>query len=311
MYEDIKNLKILVTGATGYIGSELVTKLISIGCEVSIIKRSTSHLKRLDHILDQLSIYECNESTQSVLNILGDAKPDVVVHLASVFIAEHESHDVESLIASNLLFSTQIVEAMKVNNINFLVNTGTSWEHYNNSEYNPACLYAATKGAFESILEYYIQTSELNAVTLKLFDTYGPRDTRPKLIPLLQKLALSVDLFPMSKGEQLIDLVYIDDVIEAFLIAINRLRLFEVRGGESYAVSSLNPITLQDLVYKYQMVTGTKINIGWGLREYRAREIMIPWNMGCNIPGWTPKVDLLDGLSRLASVKEQTKFFKV
>lgn len=304
MHENIKNLKVLVTGASGYIGSELITKLISIGSEVSIIKRSTSDLKRLDHILDKLSVYECNESTQSVLNILGDAKPDVVVHLASVFIAEHKSDDVEDLIASNLLFSTQIVEAMKVNNINFLVNAGTSWEHYNNSKYDPVCLYAATKHAFESILEYYIQTSELSSITLKLFDTYGPRDTRSKLIPLLQKLALSGDSLEMSKGEQLIDIVYIDDVIEAFLISISRLQLLAVHGSESYAVSSLNPITLKDLVLKYQAASGMRVNISWGAREYRAREVMTPWNNGCNIPGWSPKVNLKDGLSRLFNLKE-------
>jgi nucleoside-diphosphate-sugar epimerase len=304
MHEDIKNLKVLVTGATGYIGSELATKLISMGCEVSIIKRTTSDLTGLDGILDKLSIYECNESTQSILNILGDAKPDVVVHLASLFIAEHESNDVEALIASNLLFSTQILEATKVNNINFLVNTGSSWEHFNNSQYDPTCLYAATKHAFESILEYYIQTSELSSITLKLFDTYGPRDTRPKLVPLMQKLALSGDSLEMSKGEQLIDIVYIDDVIEAFLISINRLQLLEVHGGESYAVSSLNPITLQNLVSKYQEVSGMKVNISWGSREYRAREVMTPWNNGSNIPGWSPKVSLEDGLSRLSHLEE-------
>ncbi|MDG1144088.1 MAG: NAD-dependent epimerase/dehydratase family protein [Burkholderiales bacterium] len=299
MHENIKNLKILVTGATGYIGSELVTKLTGLGCSVAVIKRASSNLTSLNHVLDKISIYECDSSTESVIKIVKDCNPDVVVHLASLFIAEHKSADIESLIASNLLFSTQIVEAMKHNNVKFLVNTGTSWEHFNNSKYNPVCLYAATKHAFESILEYYVQTSDLRVITLKLFDTYGPRDTRPKLIPFLQKLALTGEKLAMSKGEQLIDIVYIDDVIEAFLLSMKRLRSLDPKSNESYAVSSSDPITLKDLVLIFEEASGLKMNINWGMREYRAREVMIPWNDGYDIPGWRPEVGLLEGLSRI------------
>ena len=299
MHENIKNLKILVTGASGYIGSELVTKLTGLGCSVAVIKRASSNLTSLNHVLDKISIYECDSSTESVIKIVKDCNPDVVVHLASLFIAEHKSADIENLIASNLLFSTQIVEAMKHNNVKFLVNTGTSWEHFNNSKYNPVCLYAATKHAFESILEYYVQTSDLRVITLKLFDTYGPRDTRPKLIPFLQKLALTGEKLAMSKGQQLIDIVYIDDVIEAFVLSMKRLRSLEPKSNESYAVSSSDPITLKDLVLIFEEASGLKMNINWGMREYRAREVMIPWNDGCDIPGWRPEVGLLEGFSRI------------
>jgi nucleoside-diphosphate-sugar epimerase len=299
MHENIINLKILVTGASGYIGSELVTKLTGLGCSVAVIKRASSNLTSLNHVLDKISIYECDSSTESVIKIVKDCNPDVVVHLASLFIAEHKSADIENLIASNLLFSTQIVEAMKHNNVKFLVNTGTSWEHFNNSKYNPVCLYAATKHAFESILEYYLKTSDLRVITLKLFDTYGPRDTRPKLIPFLQKLALTGETLAMSKGQQLIDIVYIDDVIEAFLVSIKRLRSLDPKSNESYAVSSTDPITLKDLVRIFEEASGLKMNINWGMREYRAREVMIPWNNGCDIPGWRPEVGLLEGFSRI------------
>lgn len=304
MYEDIKNIKVLVTGATGYIGSELVIKLANLGCKVAIIKRTGSDTTSLNSALDKIIIYECDKSTRSILQIVGDAKPDIVVHLASLFLAEHQSDDIEDLITSNLLFSTQLVEAMKENNIKFLINTGTSWEHFNNSIYDPVCLYAATKHAFHSILEYYLQTSDLRVVTLKLFDTYGPRDNRLKLVTLLQKFALSGELLPMSEGKQLIDIVYIDDVIDAFLISMSLVQLSEAKSNQSFTVSSLNPISLQDLVQKFQEASGATLNIDWGSRKYRDREVMMPWNNGCNVPGWSPKVGLFEGFSNLSLIQK-------
>lgn len=299
MNQKLENLKILVTGASGYIGSELVTKLVASGSDVAIIKRSSSELKLLNNLLDKIKIFECDTSTESVINIVKDSNPDVVVHLASLFIAEHESADIQNLISSNLLFSTQIVEAMKQNDIKFLINTGTSWEHFNNSKYDPVCLYAATKHAFESILKFYVESNHLRVITLKLFDTYGPRDSRPKLVPLLQKLAQTGESLEMSEGQQLIDMVFIDDVIDAYLISIKRLLALGPKSNESYTVSSLNPVKLKNLVEIFEQASGTKLNINWGMRAYRSREVMTPWNTGCNIPGWQPKVGLFEGFCQI------------
>lgn len=299
MSSDFSSLKVLLTGATGFIGSKLVKRLASLGCEVAILVRKSSSLALLENSVDSIEIYESNGSTESVLSAVGAAQPDVVVHLASQFIAEHQSDDIESLVASNLLFSTQIVEAIKVNEVKYFVNTGTSWEHFNNSEYDPVCLYAATKHAFESVLQYYIQSSNLRAITLKLFDTYGPGDPRPKLIPLLQKLTFSNERVAMSAGMQKIDLVHVDDVTSAFLTAIERVQSLEPHRSEIYSVSSLNPLSLRELVQLYSEACGVNLNIAWGAREYRAREVMTPWENGQNIPGWAPKVGLLQGLRRL------------
>ena len=68
--------------------------------------------------------------------------------------------------SSNITFGTQLVEAMVANGCYQFVNTGTSWQHYENDEYNPVNLYAATKQAFEDILRYYVETSALRVITL-------------------------------------------------------------------------------------------------------------------------------------------------
>jgi len=200
------------------------------------------------------------------------------------------------LIRSNVLFGNQLLEAMKVSGVRFLINTGTSWQHYNNEDYNPVCLYAATKQAFEAILEYYVQACDIKAITLKLFDTYGPNDPRQKLFHLLNKAAMSGEPLDMSAGEQLIDLVHVDDVVDAYMIAAQRLLDGKVSVHEDYAVSSGCSLPLKELVALYSDATGWNVNVNWGARPYRFREVMRPWDKGRAIDGWRPKIALGKGL---------------
>jgi len=188
---------------------------------------------------------------------------------------------------------------MAVHGVRLLVNTGTSWEHYGTPPVAPVNLYAATKQAFEAILHYYVEARGLRVVSLKLFDTYGPGDPRPKLFTLLRTVAANQEVLAMSPGEQLIDLVFIDDVIAAFVLAAERLRAEMVKGHECYAVSSGAPLKLRELVELYGRILGTPLPIEWGGRSYRQREVMVPWNTGAAVPGWHPKVALEQGIRRM------------
>ena len=291
----------LVTGGTGFIGSNLIKKLISTGWIVHAIVRQKSDLKALAICVDKITLHEHDGSTESLVKIFAASKPDVVFHLASLFLSGHTPKDVAQLIQSNVLFSTQLVEAMNENGVKNLVNTGTSWQHYENKDYSPVNLYAATKQAFEAILQYYVEAKSFKAITLKLFDTYGPDDTRTKLFHLLEQVAKSQEPLAMSPGEQLIDLVHVDDVIEAYLIAAERLLCGLVSSHECYTVSTGSPVSLKDLVRIYEEVTKIKIRIQWGGRPYRTREVMMPWLLNQSLHGWQPKISLHVGMQNMAS----------
>lgn len=289
----------LLTGATGFIGGHLARALIREGWSLHILVRKNSNLENLKDIDSELQIHIHDGSTENLLEIFSIVKPEIVFHLASLFLAEHSSADIEGLIRSNILFSTQLLEAMVSSHCRCFINSGTSWEHFQNSTYNPINLYAATKQAFEAIIEYYITTTPLKTVTLKLFDSYGPADLRPKLFTLLRKVAREGKPFAMSSGDQLIDLVYIDDIVRAYLLAAARLFSAKVNGHERYAISSGQPIRLRKLVEVYSKVTGKGLQIEWGARPYRMREVMIPWQNGASLPGWKPEVGLEEGIIRM------------
>nr|MBA3710373.1 NAD-dependent epimerase/dehydratase family protein [Planctomycetota bacterium] len=246
-------------------------------------------------------------TTAGMIACVAAAQPDVVLHIASLFLAQHRPEDVTRLITSNVLFGSQLLEAMSANRCRRILNVATAWQHFGGAEYDPVCLYAATKEAFADILTFYVNAERFSAITLKLHDTYGPGDERPKLIGMLSR-ADPGSAIEMSAGDQLVDFVHIDDVVDAFVIAARRLSAgaegadAAVGPGqeESYMISSGAAVPLKELVTRFLAETGKSLRITWGGRPYRAREVMVPWSQGATLPGWSPKVTLDLGLRRLA-----------
>jgi len=288
----------LVTGATGFIGSHVARTLREHGWDVSLIVRPNSQ-KPAD--LSGFRFLEHDGSTQNLIAIVKEARPDAVFHLASLFLASHTPNDIERLITSNVLFSTQLLEAMSEAGVTKLVNTGTSWQHFlsESKEFHPVNLYAATKSAFEAILQWYVEAKNFSVIDLKLYDTYGPGDARPKLIQLLFKTLQTNSPLSMSPGEQKIDLVYIDDVVDAFVKAGELALQASPKTLESFVVSSGHPLSIQDLVATLNRVAGRAAPVTFGGRPYRDREVMIPWKIGRSLPGWRPKINLEVGLRRI------------
>lgn len=290
--------RILVTGATGFIGANLVKHLVSSGMDAHIIVRPGSKLCVLEPYLNNIVVHVHDGSSACMQKILAEVKPQMVYHFASLFLAQHTAEDLEPLIHSNLLFPTQLLEAMATNEVKYLVNTGTSWQHFNNEIYNPVNLYAATKQAFEDVLSFYSEAHGIKATTLALFDTYGPNDPRAKLINLLWRTAMSQEPLVMSPGDQLIDLVYIDDVVSCLLLV--GAALPEQQANLSrYGVSSGVPMKLREVVTLFEKVTRHKLPITWGGRPYRPREVMQPWSDFKLVPNWEPQVSLEKGLSNM------------
>ncbi|ADO82595.1 NAD-dependent epimerase/dehydratase family protein [Ilyobacter polytropus] len=292
--------KAIITGGTGFVGSNLSRELLRQGWEVSIIAQKKFGYKNIEDIRDKVNIFEYEGDIDQLINFFQNTNANVVFHLASVFISEHKSEEVDLLIDSNLKFGAQILEAMKKSKTKLIINTGTSWQHYHSDAYNPVCLYAATKEAFEKLIEYYIAGEGIRGITLKLFDTYSETDTRPKLINLLHKFSLEKTQLDMSPGDQVIDLVHVDDVVNAFIKAYEYISENKEIQYEKYAVSSGREVKLKELIELYEKVSGEKILVKWGGRTYRKREVMKLWRNFKTLPGWTCNISLEEGLKRVS-----------
>ncbi len=288
----------LVTGATGFVGSRLARCLVESGWEVEAIVRPSSNLGLLTPVQHDINIREHDGTGRCLQQIVGAAEPDIVFHLAAQVAGDHRPEDVGSLLTSNVVFATHLVDAMARHGCRQLINTGTFWQHYDNQDYNPVNLYAATKQAFESIVRYYVEAAGLRVIHLCLFDTYGPHDPRGKLMSLLERAAVSGMTLAMSPGEQHVDLVYIDDVVAAYMTAAQRLLAGLGAPCEHFAVRSGQPVQLRKLVAMYAQIANVELDIAWGGRPYRTREVMHPWDREPLVPGWRPRVTLAEGIRR-------------
>lgn len=295
--------KAVITGASGYIGSHLTQALLAEGWEVYAILRPTSKMTLLENTAGGLSVFRFDGQMDRLQRFFRQIQPvETVFHLASCFIAEHTWQQVEDLIDSNIKLGTMLLEAMRESDCKQFINTATAWQHYQDQDYNPVCLYAATKEAFEKIIDYYAQAHGFGAITLELLDTYGPNDPRAKVLNLLYKSWQTTTPLEMSGGEQELDLVYIDDVIQAYLQAAKICPL--VKGQQKFAVASQKPYTLREIVAMIEGITGDKLPVTFGKRAYRQREVMTSWKGGARLPNWQPVVELEAGIKKIFQKKD-------
>lgn len=273
-------MKVLISGITGFVGAHLAKAFLGAGKDVHGLIRPDSETVMLDNlgVSRSVRLHVCDNHINSVIQIMADTTPDIVCHLASLFLSTHTKDQVDDLISSNVLFGTRLLESMAEVGVCRFINTGTSWQHYNDTDYSPVNLYAATKQAFQDILQFYVEAKGLKVITLKLFDTFGPYDNRPKLMNLLRETCATGTTLDMSPGEQIIDMVHIDHVVSAYLKAAERLMQDKVNGHEIYGVSSERPQKLKDFVLFLEREWGCEIPVRWGARPYREREVMKPWS---------------------------------
>lgn len=287
-------MNIAVTGSTGFIGSSLLSREFDDINFFPIIRQSTNKSIFVDRNIPFFVFDQNNIS--GLLDYFNEFNIHGVIHLASLYLKDHESDQIGELVDSNLKFSTSICEAFVKSDAKWFINTGTFWEHFNNEDYNPINLYSATKHAFQDILKYYIRRFPNKKIsTLKLNDTFGPGDLRPKIFNLWNTISDTNESLKMSPGGQLIDIMYIENVLDAYLFLCHLLNGDDPYKNE-YMLTSGELYTLRELADLFVTITEKSLNIEWGALPYREAENMVPWNSGNVLPGFNPRFTVKDGI---------------
>jgi len=257
---------ILLTGATGFLGSHLLEALLKNNYQVVILKRTTSDTWRINHLLEQVKSYDVDRVT--LQSIFEEQNIDYVMHLATLYRKFDNGLEVKEMIASNVTFPTELLELAVKYKVKGFINTGTFFEYDcsklpvdEDAEINPFNLYAKTKVAFESILKTYSNT--LNITTLRLFSPYGEKDNN-KLIPMIISKALTGETIELSDGLQKLDFIYKEDIVGAYLCAI---RTIEKQQGNGYSIYNIGfgvSISIREIVSIIEEQLKKPLNKVWG-----------------------------------------------
>jgi nucleoside-diphosphate-sugar epimerase len=295
--------RILLTGASGFLGLALAQKLSGDGSRVTALVRKTSDEAKLKRLSDCAELCVLEKDYSNIPAILEKSESEIVIHVAATSLGGEDPSAIRAMVDANILFPSLLLSEMRTRGIRWFINTGSSWQTVGGGDYEPFNFYSATKQAFENVIEFHSK-NWLAAITLRLFDTYGPFDPRNKILNLLLKTIVSGERLQMSPGFQKLDLVHIDDVTEAYRAAVIRLLNKGsscICGHEIYSVSSGHPVTLRALVETLERLSGKVCNVNFGGRPYRPGEIMCPRTRLQPMPGWTPSRSLEQGLAECVS----------
>lgn len=282
-------MDILITGATGFVGQNLIP-ILQENNEISniiLIVRNKEKAKKLftSKKITILTLEENNELTN--FNI------EKVIHLATFSTSRDDKEVIEKLIDSNLKYGTQLLDYLRNIKIKEFINFGTFAEYRFGEKLESAYLYSATKTAFRIILDYFSKLNNFNYYNVIPYTIYGGKDTQKKVIDYIKEsFEKEVE---MTKGEQILDFIHVEDVCDFILnLLLNKKFIpngtnFYLGTGKGTSIRELSKI----LEEKYEK----KCNIKWGALEYRLNDIMYavaPIGNNLRYLNWKSKIRIED-----------------
>lgn len=292
-------MRVLITGATGFIGSHLARTLVREGNTVYAVVRENSATWRIDDILPSIQlIREDLLSGNDLGKQFGDIQPDVCFHLAWYAEPGRYLDAIENV--TMLKASLDLVTYLHEAGCKRLVVTGTCFEYdvtlgrlSEETPLRPDSIYGATKAALYLVLEQVTRKVEIDFTWARLFNQFGPYEDRLRLVPSVIEALLENESAKVTRGEQIRDFLHVTDVASA-LIAASRS---EATGAVN--IASGNATSVRDLVVMIGEILGRTELIEIGAIPYRQAEPMrvVADNQKLlrNI-GWRPSFTLEGGL---------------
>jgi UDP-glucose 4-epimerase len=244
--------KAFLTGGTGFVGANLARRLLREGHDLHLLVRPDYQRWRIEKILPDLRLHEVHlHDTEKVSCAVREIRPDWVFHLAAHGAYSWQT-DWEQMVRTNIQGTMSLVSACLESGFEAFVNTGSSSEYGfkdhapgEDELLEPNSHYAVTKAAATLFCRYTAQSRRVHLATLRLYSVFGPYEDPRRLLPSLILRGLQGQWPPLADPEVARDFVYVDDVVEACLLAAT-VRTPE--WGPIYNVGTAVQTTLREAV---------------------------------------------------------------
>lgn len=268
--------RVLVTGGAGFVGANLVRRLIGDGHDVHLALRASSPTWRLDELAGRFTPHHIDLGDPTAVRaVLADLRPQWIFHLAT-YGAYPNQNNFDLALQTNVVMTTGLVHAaLEVGFESFIV-AGSSSE-YGTKDHppgeveglDPISYYAATKAAATVLCRQLAASYSANLVILRLYSVYGPFEEPRRLIPAIIRESWGNHLPALVGPETAHDFVFVTDVVEAFVLCAERS---DHAPGAIYNVSSGTQLTLREVVEVGRDVLHVTAEPDWGSMPGR------PWD---------------------------------
>jgi len=326
MNEFWNSRNVLVTGAGGFIGSHLVERLVRAGANVRAFTRYNSRgdggmLRQLDSsIIDQIEIVAGDlRDEDAVRKIVKDRQ--TVFHLGALISIPYSYHHPGEVVSTNVIGTMNVLLASRDLGVERLVHTSTS-EVYGTARSAPISEahplqgqspYSASKIGADKLVESFWRAYNLPAVTVRPFNTYGPRQSARAVIPTIITQALTADCIRLGSLETRRDFTYVRDTVGGFL----RAALTPDVTGEEINLGTGRDISIGELAERIVVQVGRPVEIVTETERLRPEKSEVMRLLSDNgrarrMLGWEPGWSLDDGLREtIAWIGDHLDFYRV
>ncbi|MCL2434532.1 MAG: NAD(P)-dependent oxidoreductase [Lentimicrobiaceae bacterium] len=299
-------MKIVITGATGYVGQNFIPELIQTFPEVEIMTVNLS----VEEASGLFPYSQCKHISIQELPLIQYFNPNLVYHLATLSTSRNDEEIIHPMLEANIEFGVKLLHHLSFcNNLQLFVNIGTFAEYNQGTQkISNSYLYSATKSAFRCFVEYYANLSDFKAVHLVPYSLYGGKDTAKKIIDYIRESLDAEQPVKMSKGEQILDFTHVKDIASFFLLIIKKFDQFlQFPIGEEFHIGTGTGTSVRDLAKMMEKIFGKSCNANWGGISYRPLDTMYavaPVNNNMELLNWKTEISLEDGLEMYKKIHE-------
>ena len=291
-------MRLLITGATGYVGQNFLPELIKKYPDMEIMTVNIS----VEEANSLFPFSQCSHISIQEMDKIVDFRPELVYHLAALSTSRNDYDIIHPMVEANIEFGVKLLHFISMaGSVKLFVNIGSFAEYgMGPGKLSDAYLYTATKSAFRHFVDYYSQLSGFQYITLVPYTLYGGKDTAKKLIDYMRESLIADIPVKMTKGEQILDFTNVADIVSFFILISDDIsRFLSFQCGEEFHIGTGIGTRVRDLAVMVEKVFGKKCNIEWGGLPYRSLDTMYavaPIAKNIKLLNWRTSVNLMDGL---------------
>lgn len=294
---------ILLTGATGFLGSRLLHKLCDSNLyRIIVLKRTFSNTIRISDILDNRHEVEYIDvdtvETDFFEEYFSKNTVDIIIHCATYY-GRGSNSSITRVLESNMMFPLSLLEVAVKHGLKLFINTD-SYFNKQNQTYHTLLDYSLSKKTLNLWLEYL--SSKVKIANFRLEHIYGENDSPTKFVEsMIRKIAIeNVESIALTYGQQMRDFIYIDDVCDAYLSLLKKYKKFDFR-YLTFETGTGVKCSIRNFVERIKDISGSSTELLFGELPYREDEIMCSYadTSFLNNLGWKAQVGVDSGIKKI------------